>query len=99
MITTKSEAIELENELDALVSEAIKEKSTVSMALTGRLKINFGDNYISFERDFKTVDYIDYHGSYDSLSEIIKTIQKTMAENVENFVLLINTYENRNKLL
>ena len=58
---TKQEAIELENKCDELMSKYLQEECTVSMALTGKLKIEFGSNYLTLDADKKVASYVKYH--------------------------------------
>lgn len=91
---TKQEAIELETKCDEIVSEYLNEKCTVSMALTGRLKVNFGDNYFSFEKDMNTVNYVMFHGFYSDLENCINTIRKCFRDNKKLFKNLLCSYAN-----
>ena len=47
---TKQQAIELENKCDELMTKYLEEPCVVSMSLSGRLKVSFGENYITLDR-------------------------------------------------
>jgi uncharacterized protein (DUF342 family) len=91
---TKLEAIELENKCDELVSEAIGEKVSVSMALTGRLKINFANDYFSLSEDLTKATYVNYHGYYSDLQDYINKACDCISSNKELFDKLIWSYKN-----
>lgn len=95
---TNIEAIELENKCDELMTKAIGEECSISMAMTGRLKVNFGDNYISLTKDFRGASYVKFHGYYVDLSDYITNACMCIADNKELFDKLIWSYENRNEL-
>lgn len=63
----KSEAIKLEKESDKLFSDALGRGCTVSIALSGALKIAFEECYITVKPLSGTVDWIKWHGGYDDL--------------------------------
>ena len=90
---TKKEAIELENKCDELMSEYLGEDCTVSMALSGRFKVKFGDDYITLTKDIGTASYVKYHGYYSDLEEHINLIIKCIKENTDIFNKLIWSYE------
>lgn len=90
---TKKEAIELENKCDELMSEYLNEDCTVSMALSGRFKVSFGDNYITLTKDISTASYVKFHGYYSDLEEHIDSAIKCIKENIDIFNELIWSYE------
>lgn len=90
---TKQEAINLESECEKLLSDALGRECTVSMVLTGNLKVEFGENCVSISKyDFFTPDYIGFHGSRGYLEEAIGKIQKVFSENKDKFRLLLASY-------
>lgn len=90
---TKQEAIELENKCDKLMSEYLNEDCTVSMALSGRFKVKFDDDYITLTKDISTASYVKFHGYYSDLEEHINSIIKCIKENIDTFNELIWSYE------
>lgn len=90
---TKKEAIELENKCDELMSEYLDEDCSVSMALSGRFKVKFDDNYITLTKDISTVSYVKFHGYYSDLEEHINSAIKCIKENIDVFNKLIWSYE------
>jgi len=95
---TNNEAVELENTCDELMTKAISEECNVSMAMTGRLKVNFGDNYFSLNSDYANASYVKFHGDYFGLLNVIEMACCCISENKELFDKLIWSYENRSKL-
>lgn len=90
---TKQEAINLESECEKLLSDALGRECTVSMVVTGNLKVEFGGNCVSISKDdFFTPVYIGFHGSCGYLEKTIKKIQKVFSENVDKFKLLLESY-------
>ena len=90
---TKQEAINLERKCEKLLSDALRKQCTVSMVLTGNLKVEFGENYITISKhDLHTPDYMNFHGFYDDLTEVISKIQKVFSENKDKFKLLLESY-------
>jgi hypothetical protein len=95
---TKQEAIELESKCDELMSEYIKEECNVSMALTGKLKIIFDDNYIVFDKALRAVHYINYTGDYQDLMDIIRQAFFCIYDHKSMFDRLIWSYEHMREL-
>lgn len=89
---TKQEAIELEKKCDKLMSEYLKEDCSVSMALSGRLKVQFGDNYITLTED-STASYVKFYGGYSDLENYIQSIIKCVEENEDVFNELMWSYK------
>ena len=90
---TKQEAIELENKCDELMSEYLDEDCSVSMALSGRFRVKFDDNYITLTKDISTASYVKFHGYYPDLEEHINSAIKCIKENIDIFNKLIWSYE------
>lgn len=95
---TKQEAIELENKCDKLMSEYLDNDCTVSMALSGRFKVSFRDNYITLGRDNKSASYVNFHGDYSDLEEHIDSIVRCIEENKDVFDRLIWSYEHLSEI-
>ena len=91
---TKQEAIELENKCDKLMSEYIDNDCNVCMALSGRFKVSFGENYITLSKDNKSASYVKFHGYYSDLEEYIDAIVRCVDENKDIFDKLIWSYNN-----
>lgn len=94
----KQEAIELENKCDKLMSEYLNEDCTVSMAFSGRFKVQFGDNYITLTKDISTASYVKFHGYYSDLEEYINSVIKCIKENTDIFNELIWSYEHMSEI-
>jgi len=98
-IETHKEAIKLQSKLDNIVSNVLGEKDTeLSMALTGRLKVSIDSNFICFNRDYKTVEYIRYIGDYNVLVDYINTLATVFAKYKDDFDALMDSYDNISKL-
>lgn len=95
---TKQEAIELETKCDELMSEYLGNTCRVSMALSGRFKVSFGDYYITLSKDNMTASYIKFHGYYSDLEERIDSIVRCINENRNIFDKLIWSYEHMNEV-
>ena len=96
---TKQEAIELENKCDELMSEYTGKDCSVSLALTGKLKVEFdGRNYITLTKKWMEVDYINYAGHYETLLEIVQAATICIEENKEDFDKLVWSYEHITEL-
>lgn len=95
---TKQEAIELENKCDKLMSKYLQEECTVSMALTGKLKIEFGSNYFTLDMDEKVASYVKYCGCYDMLEWYIESAINCVDENKDIFRELLWSYEHITEL-
>lgn len=96
---TKEEAIKLENRCDKIMSGYLGRPCTMSMALTGKLKIEFNDgNYITWNMTGNHVDYICYTGFYSDLEDDVKSIQECMSDNYDIFEKLIWSYGYRSAL-
>lgn len=84
---TKAEAIKLEERCDKIMSGYLGKSCTVSMALSGKLKVEFDDG-----------DYINYFGFYSDLEDDINNIQGCISENYDIFEKLMRSYEHRGEL-
>ena len=96
---TKAEAIKLEERCDKIMSGYLGKSCTVSMALSGKLKVEFDDgDYITWKLSGNHVDYINYFGFYSDLEDDINNIQGCISENYDIFEELMRSYEHRGEL-
>ena len=96
---TKQEAMKLENRCDKIMSGYLGKKCTVSMALTGKLKVEFNDgDYITCTTPCFGVDYVSFTGCYDDLVEKIKQVKECFEDNLDIFNQLLWTYHHRSEL-
>ena len=96
---TKVEAAELENICDKLMSYYTKEECTVSLALSGKLKVEFVDgDYINVNRKTGMVDYVNFRGCYDDLLTHINNIRECLNDNKRLFNDLVWSYEHISEL-
>lgn len=96
---TKEEAIRLENRCDKIMSGYLGKSCTVSMALSGKLKIVFDDgDYITWKMAVNDVDYVNYCGFYTDLVETIGKVKECIDDNRDIFNNLIWSYNHRNEL-
>lgn len=95
---TKLEALELEKRCDELMSSYLHTKCSVSMALTGKLKVEFGCDYITLTKDYKDATYINFTGFYWDLKDCIDAIIRCVDANRELFDELMWSYENISSL-
>lgn len=94
---TKQEAMDLETKCDELMSQYTKEDCSVSMALTGRLKVYFDDDFITLNKD-RTVHHVSFTGFYSDLEEYISKIVKCIEDNEDLFEQLMWSYEHISEL-
>lgn len=94
---TKQEAMDLENKCDALMCKYVQEDCQVSMALNGRMKVYFGDGFVTLNKD-NTAHYIRFVGFYDDMLESIAKIVKCIEENAGDFEQLMWSYEHVREL-
>ena len=96
---TKKEALELETKCDNLLSEATGYDCSVSQALGGNLRIQFGENNISINKyDMDTPEWVHYIGVYGDLNSFISSAQVAIRKNKELFVKLMWSYTNAREL-
>jgi hypothetical protein len=95
---TKQEACNIENMCDSTMSHYLNEECNVSMALTGKLKIQFEDGYFTLNRDFTSADWINYTGFYDNLQDYIASAIKCVTDHRNLFDRLIWSYEHITEL-
>lgn len=95
---TKKEAIALEALCEKYLKEALDTDVMVSMNLLGRLKVEFDGYYIVMNRALDAVSYINFTGYWDELHIHISNILECVKEHEDDFVRLIWSYNNRNKL-
>lgn len=96
---TKAEAMKLENRCDKIMSGYLGEECTMSMALTGRLKVMFNDgDYITWSMKHNSVDYVHHVGFYDDLVERIAKIKECLDDNRDIFAQLLWSYEHVTEL-
>lgn len=73
-IKTKQEAIVLQGYFDNLLGKAMGGETTISLALTGRIKVDFDGKFITFNREDLSVDYMSYTGCYVGFLNAVETI-------------------------
>lgn len=95
---TKKEAIALEALCEKYLKEAFETDVTISMTLLGRLKVVFDNNYIVLNKALDAISYIKFTGSWDHFHIIKAIILECVKEHEDDFVKLIWSYDNRNKL-
>lgn len=96
---TKKEALELEAKCDNLLSEATGYNCSVSQALGGNLRIQFGENNISISKyDLFMPEWVHYIGDYGDLQSFIISAQVAIRENKELFEKLMWSYTNVREL-
>lgn len=95
---TKLEALKLEKKCDELMSEYLHTKCSVSMALTGKLKVEFGGDYITLTKDYKDAAYINFTGFYFDLKGYVDAIIRCVDANKTLFDELMWSYENISSL-
>ena len=96
---TKREALELETKCDNLLSEATGYDCSVSQALGGKLRIQFGENNISLSKyDLDTPEWVHYIGDYSELQSFIIAVRVIIRKNKELFEKLMWSYTNIREL-
>lgn len=95
---TKLEALELENKCDELMSAYLHTECSVSMALTGKLKVEFNGDYITLTKDYKDASYINFTGFYFDLKDCIDAVIRCVDANRALFDELMWSYENISNL-
>lgn len=96
---TKADAEKLETICDELMCLYLGEDCTVSLALTGRLKISLESNhFIIMTKALDDVSYISFTGDFKDLNNYIDAIVKCVTENRGVFDKLIWSYEHRTEL-
>lgn len=96
---TKQEAMELENICDKLMSYYLKKECSMSLSLSGKLKVEFEDgDFINLNTKSGNVDYISFYGFYSDLLECIEKIQLCLKENKGIFDKLVWSYEHASEL-
>ena len=90
---TKSEAKNIEDQCNILLSDASGKICRLSWSLTNRLRINFENDFINMASDLKSAQYICYNGYYDDLIEDIDSIKQCITDNRELFDRLIWSYQ------
>jgi hypothetical protein len=90
---TKEEAIQLENRCDKIMSGYLDKSCTVSMALTGKLKVVFNDgDYITWNMAHNCADYVSFVGFCNDLIETISMIKECIEDNRDIFEQLLWSY-------
>lgn len=96
---TKKEALELETKCDNLLSEATGHDCSVSQALGGNLRIQFGENNITINKyDLDTTEWVHYIGDYGELQSFISSVRVAIRKNKELFEMLMWSYTNVREL-
>ena len=96
---TKKEALELESKCDNLLSEATGYDCSVSQALGGNLRIQFGENNISFSKyALDKPEWVRYIGDYVELQHFIISARIAIWKNKELFAKLMWSYANVREL-
>lgn len=95
---TKKEACDIERSCEELLYRYLNRPCSVSLALTGKLKISFDDNFITLNDDYETVDFIKFFGWNGHLQDTIDTVKTCIKDNKELFNTLIWSYEHIREL-
>ena len=96
---TREEARVLELACDKLISDATGENCSVSMALAGHLRIQFGENNITISKyDLDTPEWVHYIGDYGDLQSFISSVRVAIRKNKELFERLMWSYGNVREL-
>lgn len=96
---TKKEAIELETCCDKLISESTGYDCSVSQALGGNLRIQFGESNISISKyDLDTPEWVHYIGDYGELQSFISSVRAAIRKNKGLFEKLMWSYGNVREL-
>lgn len=97
---TKEEAMKLEKRCDKIMSGYLGEECIVSLALSGKLKVEFNDgsNYVTWNMKTNDVDYVNYTGFYDNLVDTISKVKECIDDNRDIFEKLIWSYEHLGEL-
>ena len=96
---TKKEALELETKCDNLLSENTGFSCSVSQALGGNLRIQFGENNITINKyDLDTPEWVHYIGDYSELQSFIISVRVAIRKNKGMFEKLMWSYENVREL-
>ena len=98
---TKQEARDLETLCDALIQKALDDDTAhMSMNLTGRLKVVFGNGYdgMSIDRDFSRITYVSWSGDLDDLLDYRDKFLKCVNDRKDLFKKLKWSYEHIDEL-
>ena len=90
---TKTQAIALEALCEKRLKEHLGEDCTVSLALTGRLRIDFNGHTLTFNKDLSP-DYISFDGNFSDIDNYIEDIQDCIKKYKSDFDRLLWSYEN-----
>ena len=96
---TKKEALELEIKCDNLLSENTGFSCSVSQALGGNLRIQFGENNIAISKyDLDAPEWVHYIGDYYELQSFVDSVRVAIRKNKELFEKLMWSYANVREL-
>ena len=95
----KSDAVALESTCEQLLSDATKMNCTISMTLSGNIKIQFSSSYMTISKyDMCTPVWISFSGEYEELQQFIRDVQRTIKDHADEFDALRFSYEHINML-
>ena len=96
---TKKEALKLEKSCDNLLTKATGFSCSVSQALGGNLRIQFGENNITINKyDLDTPEWVHYIGDYGELQSFISSVRVAIRKNKGLFKKLMWSYANVREL-
>ena len=96
---TKKEALKLEKSGDNLLTKATGFSCSVSQALGGNLRIQFGENNITINKyDLDTPEWVHYIGDYGELQSFISSVRVAIRKNKGLFKKLMWSYANVREL-
>ena len=95
---TKLEAEALEALIDSKFTEAVGEKCYVSLTLTNKLRIQFGDNSICFDKLLTSISWVEFTGFYSDLQDVIEHCTKCICDNKGSIAKLLWSYDHRSEL-
>ena len=90
---TRKEAMELEEKVDKLFTEALDEDCAFSLSLSNKIRISFDENVICLNRDNNSAEWVNFQGFYSDLQHYINDIIECVKANKDIIDQLLWSYD------
>jgi len=95
---TRKEAMELEEKVDKLFTEALDEDCAFSLSLSNKIRISFDGNVICLNRNNSSVDWVNFQGFYSDLQHYINEAIECVERNKDIIDQLLWSYDHITEL-
>ena len=94
----RSDAIALQEAIESRLSSLADKDLQISQALTGKLRVQIGESFLTFDHKTGEICYLHFTGFYSDLEEIKRAIKKIIKEHPHTLERLLWSYNHCTEL-